>query len=85
MKTCELCGRGTAVGVDGTHNYGGGWARRATRTRKVWKVNLRTAKILTDDGAGRRIKICMKCYKGLKKGRFKNLKLAYTRGQIAAK
>ena len=85
MRACELCERGTAVGVDSTHNYGGGWARRGQRTRKVWKINLRPAKIITTDGSRRRISVCMKCYKSLKSGKFENLKLADSRFQTAAK
>jgi ribosomal protein L28 len=85
MRVCELCGKGTTVGVDSTHNYGGGWARRAQRTRKVWKANLRTAKVKTDSGVTKKLTVCMKCYKGLRSGKFKDLKLAYSRPETPAK
>jgi ribosomal protein L28 len=77
MKICEICAKSTTVGVNSTHNYGGGWARRGQRTRKVWKPNLRTAKILEATGAKRTMKICMKCYKALRSGKFTHLELAH--------
>ena len=63
MKICELCGKGTVIGVDSTHKYGGGWARRAKRMPRVWKPNLRKAKIKLPNGTVKKMTVCMKCYK----------------------
>jgi len=63
MKQCELCGKTTVVGTDSTHKHGGKWARRAKRTTRVWKLNLRKAKIKLKNGAVKKMTVCMKCYK----------------------
>ena len=63
MKVCELCGKTTVRGVDSTYQHGGKWARRAKRMPRVWKPNLRKAKIKLKDGTVKKMTVCMKCYK----------------------
>jgi ribosomal protein L28 len=63
MKKCELCGKQTVIGIDSTHKYGGKWARRGPRRTRIWRANLRTAKIKLPDGTVKKMTVCMKCYK----------------------
>lgn len=60
MKRCEVCGKNSTIGIDSTHNYGGGWSMRGQRTRKVWKANLQTVRILKK---GRKVQmtLCTTC------------------------
>lgn len=65
MYKCELCGKGVVIGKDGTYRHGGRWARRAPKVRRVWKPNLRVAKV-TIGGQTKRMRICTKCLKKVK-------------------
>jgi len=67
MKKCEICGKTTVVGIDSTHKHGGKWARRAKRMPKIWRPNLRKAKVKQPDGKVKQMTVCLKCYKRLKK------------------
>lgn len=67
MRICEICGKKTVIGVDSTHRHGGKWARRAKRVSRVWKPNLRRAKVKQADGGVKRMTVCLKCYKRLRK------------------
>lgn len=67
-KSCALCGKSTTFGNNRRHNTTsnisrhGAWGKRAPRTNRTWKANLRKAKITVG------VKtvsdwVCMKCYK----------------------
>lgn len=43
----------------GAHQYGGGWAMRATKKRAVWMPNLHTVKV-TYNGVRRTMRLCTK-------------------------
>lgn len=49
----------------GAHQYGGGWAMRAHKTRKVWEVNLHSVKV-TYEGVRRTMRLCTKCLRRVK-------------------
>jgi len=49
----------------GAHQYGGGWAMRATKKRAVWKVNLHTAKVFYG-GKRQTMRLCTKCLRKVK-------------------
>lgn len=56
----------------GAHQYGGGWAMRATKKRRVWSPNLHSVKV-TYLSAGRQgkgvlqtMKLCTKCLRRVK-------------------
>ncbi len=65
MRNCDLCKKGTVIQKSGAHQYGGGWAMRATKKRKVWHVNLHNAKV-TFEGVRRTMRLCTKCLKLVK-------------------
>jgi ribosomal protein L28 len=49
----------------GAHQYGGGWAMRATKKRRVWMPNLHSAKV-TYKGVRRTMRLCTKCLRRVK-------------------
>lgn len=66
---CELCFKGIMVGKQHRHHggvAGGRWLRRAPKTQKVFKPNLHKTRVLVD-GMYKRMKLCTKCLRLLKK------------------
>ncbi len=57
--------RGTIIQKSGAHQYGGGWAMRATKKRKTWLINLHSAKV-TYKGVVRTMRLCTKCLRRVK-------------------
>ena len=49
----------------GAHQYGGGWAMRATKKRVEFRVNLHAAKV-TYKGVRRTMRLCTKCLRKVK-------------------
>lgn len=66
MRVCEICGKGSIIQKSGAHRYGGGWAMRAPKTRRVWRPNLQTAR-LKANGNFKRMLLCTKCLRREKK------------------
>lgn len=66
MRVCEICGKKSMIQKSGAHQYGGGWAMRATKKRKVWQPNLHSVKV-TYNGVRRTMRLCTKCLRGVKK------------------
>lgn len=62
----------------GAHQYGGGWAMRAHKTRKVWEVNLHSVKV-TYEGVRRTMRLCTKCLRRVKGEMLKNPVKEYTK------
>lgn len=71
MKTCEVCGKGSMIQKSGAHNYGGGWAFRAKKTRAVWEPNLHSVKV-TYNGVRKTMRLCAKCLRRVKAEMLKN-------------
>lgn len=65
MRVCDVCNKGTVIQKSGAHQYGGGWAMRATKKRKVWQVNLHSEKV-TYMGVRRTMRLCTKCLRRVK-------------------
>lgn len=65
MRVCDVCKKGTVIQKSGAHQYGGGWAMRATKKRKTWQVNLHSAKV-TYMGVRRTMRLCTKCLRRVK-------------------
>ncbi len=63
---CENCGKGIMVGHNVSH--------AKNRTRKVFKPNLHNTRTLID-GVSRRVKLCTKCLRVLKRGVIKEKEL----------
>lgn len=58
---CQICGKGRTVGKSGAHKYGGKWAMRATKKRRVWKPNLQNYTV-----NGKKMRLCTRCIKRIK-------------------
>lgn len=65
MRVCDICKRGSMIQKSGAHQYGGGWAMRATKKRKVWEINLHTAKVIYG-GRHQTMRLCTKCLRRVK-------------------
>lgn len=65
MRSCQICGKKTLIQKSGAHQYGGGWAMRATKKRKEWHVNLHSAKV-TYMGVRKTMRLCTKCLRRVK-------------------
>ena len=52
MAKCEICGKGTVAGMTISHSH--------IRTKRTWKPNLRTIRILVN-GAPKKAKVCTRC------------------------
>lgn len=62
---CDICGKGRVIGRTQRHKRGVAgkrWLRRAQKTVKIFKPNLQYKKI-----GDKRMRICTKCLKKLKK------------------
>ena len=55
---CDNCGKGVMYGHEVSH--------AKNRTRRLFKPNLHSARIITD-GIGKRVRLCTKCLRKLKK------------------
>lgn len=65
MRVCQICAKGSIIQKSGVHQYGGGWARRATKKRTVWLPNLHYVKV-TYGGVRRTMRLCTKCLRRVK-------------------
>lgn len=66
---CYYCGKQTVLGHSHTHHRGvagGRWKKRAPKTTKIFRVNLQVVRIV-ENGQAKRVKICTKCLKRVKK------------------
>ena len=66
---CFHCGKGVIFGRSHTHHRGvagGRWKKRAPKTQKVFLPNLQKVSII-EKGKEKRVKLCTKCLKRIKK------------------
>ncbi|MGB9883223.1 MAG: L28 family ribosomal protein [Microgenomates group bacterium] len=70
METsCYHCGKTILFGRSHTHHRGvagGRWKKRAPKTQRIFKVNFVRATII-ENGKEKRVKLCAKCVKRIKK------------------
>jgi large subunit ribosomal protein L28 len=72
-KVCHMCGKSTIAGKNIQHKHSEGWRYKAPRTNRQFKPNLKKIK-LEVDGKPTKVRICMKCYKRLRKEAAENSK-----------
>jgi large subunit ribosomal protein L28 len=65
-KVCYMCGKSTIAGKNIQHKHSEGWRYKAPRTNRQFKPNLKKIE-LEVDGKPKKVRICMKCYKRLRK------------------
>lgn len=61
-----MCGKSTIAGKNIQHKHSEGWRYKAPRTNRQFKPNLKNIE-LEVDGETKKVRICMKCYKRLRK------------------
>lgn len=69
MANCYHCGKGVIFGRRHTHHRGvagGRWKKRAPKTQRIFRANVQTMNIIENDKT-KRIKLCTKCLKRIKK------------------
>lgn len=69
MNRCYNCGKGLLYGRRHTHHRGvagGRWKKRAPKTRRIFEPNLQHVDIIEDKEV-KRVKLCTKCLKRIKK------------------
>ncbi len=69
MNRCYHCGKGVLYGRSHTHHRGvagGRWKKRAPKTRRIFQPNLQPTNIIIE-GRTKRVKLCMKCLKRIRK------------------
>lgn len=65
MRVCQICGKKSIIQKSGVHQYGGGWAKRATKKSTAWLPNLHYVKV-TYRGVRRTMRLCTKCLRRVK-------------------
>jgi len=66
---CFYCDKGVLYGRTHTHHRGvagGRWKKRAPKKQRIFEPNLHKMDIM-EDGKVKRVKLCMKCLKRIKK------------------
>ena len=81
---CFHCGKGVMFGRSHTHHRGvagGRWKKRAPKTQRIFKPNLQPVTI-TEKGSFKRVKLCNKCLKRIKKDIVDGNKPFYTLANV---
>lgn len=77
---CYNCGKGVLMGRTHTHHRGvagGRWKKRAPKKQRVFFPNLQIVDILVD-GTKKRVRLCTRCIKRVKKDIKDGVKPAFT-------
>lgn len=84
---CYHCEKGVLYGRSHTHHRGvagGRWKKRAPKTQRIFEPNLQPVEIMLD-GKVKRVKLCTKCVKRIKKDMKEGVKPFLTLAQSSAK
>lgn len=65
-KVCDICQKSTVSGNRIQHKHSIGWRYKAPKTKRQFRPNLRSVEV-EHEGAIKKISVCMKCYKRLRK------------------
>jgi len=69
MAKCAICGKAPVFGRSIQHKHGGGWARRAPKTNRMFKPNIQKTTLTLEGGVTAQIKACTRCIHTLQKAR----------------
>ncbi len=53
MAKCEICEKGAHFGIKVSHSH--------RRTNRMWKSNVKSVRVLTDNGGTKKIYVCTSC------------------------
>ncbi|MCK4796982.1 MAG: 50S ribosomal protein L28 [Spirochaetes bacterium] len=70
-RTCELCGRGTAVGQNVPRKglakkKGGTGSKIGVKTKRTFKINLHSKFLIIND-VRKKVRVCMRCLRNIEK------------------
>jgi ribosomal protein L28 len=66
-RVCYICSKSTVAGHNIQHKAKGKWRYKAPKSNRVFKPNLKKIKLEDEEGNRMTVRICMKCYKRLRK------------------
>ncbi len=53
MAKCAICGKGAHFGIQVSHSH--------RRTNRMWKSNVKSVRVKTDNGGVKRVYVCTSC------------------------
>jgi len=53
MAKCEICEKGAHFGIKVSHSH--------RRTNRMWKSNVQSVRVLTENGGTKKIYVCTSC------------------------
>ncbi|MBQ6550985.1 MAG: 50S ribosomal protein L28 [Lachnospiraceae bacterium] len=53
MARCAVCGKGAHFGIQVSHSH--------RRTNRMWKSNVKSVRVKTDNGGVKRVYVCTSC------------------------
>ena len=53
MAKCDICGKGAHFGIKVSHSH--------RRSNRMWKSNVKSVRVLTDNGGVKRVYVCTSC------------------------
>ena len=53
MARCAICDKGTHFGINVSHSH--------RRTNKMWKSNIKSVKVKTENGNAKKMYVCTSC------------------------
>ena len=53
MAKCAVCGKGAHFGIQVSHSH--------RRTNRMWKSNVKSVRVKTDNGGVKRVYVCTSC------------------------
>lgn len=53
MSKCAICEKGAHFGIKVSHSH--------RRTNRMWKSNVKSVRVLTDEGGTKKIYVCTSC------------------------
>ena len=53
MAKCAICEKGAHFGIKVSHSH--------RRTNRMWKSNVKSVRVLTDEGGTKKIYVCTSC------------------------
>ena len=55
MAKCDVCGKGVSFGIKVSHSH--------RRSNKMWKSNVKSVRVKTENGGTQKMYVCTSCLK----------------------
>ena len=53
MAKCDICEKGAHFGIKVSHSH--------RRTNRMWKSNVKSVRVMTDNGGTKKVDVCTSC------------------------